>query len=311
MIKLDGFIRVSVIGFDQLKNALSDVATYAMGAFGGDMTEMQARYARQQAEVTIEVQRTAAALRELYKQQDNSPAAGAAAAASRDYVSPADAAAAQKPQAPGVASDEVAKRAKDALTESHKLANEAEREGNAIRKETQTITEALISKEHELLQAWAKGAINAKTYGIAMSQAAWSAQNAHAQAASKIVGNLQGVFGQAKGFAIAQAVINTYEAFTAALKGPPGPPWSYAIAASTLAAGFAQVQNIRSTNPGSAGSSSGGGATAGTAGGAGSAPQVLSVQGINDSDRYSGGQMRDLANAIISYQKDGGQVLIK
>lgn len=204
--------------------------------------------------------------------------------------------------------------------EANTKLTEGEQELNRLIEERKRLVEEL-QEPHERLAAdiekldilQAHAGLSADMYGRAMERAAWTAANAHAGAASKIMGNLQGVFGKAKGFAIAQAVINTYEAFTAALKGPPGPPWSYAIAASTLAAGFAQVRAIQSTNPGSSGGGGGGAAaaTANTGGGAGAGPQVMTIQGINASDLYSGGQMRDLAQQIIKYQQDGGEVLIK
>jgi hypothetical protein len=148
------------------------------------------------------------------------------------------------------------------LTEGEKELNRLLEEKKRLTEELATPNEALIAQLEKIDILQAHTGLSAELAGRAMQQAAWGAANAHAGAASKIMGNLQGVFGKAKGFAIAQAVINTFEAFTAALKGPPGPPWSYAIAASTLAAGFAQVQNIKSTNPGSASGGSSGGASA-------------------------------------------------
>lgn len=200
----------------------------------------------------------------------------------------------------------------------HEL-TEGERELNRLLEEKARLVEELRTPNEEYAATLERldilhqhAGLSAEHYGRAMSNAAWTAANAHAGAASKIAGNLQGVFGKAKAFAIAQAVINTYEAFTAALKGPPGPPWSYAIAASTLAAGFAQVANIKSTNPGSGGGGGGGSsAAAGAGGGVGSAPQLLTIQGISADQMYSGGSVRELANQIIKYQNDGGQVLVK
>lgn len=310
MIKLDGFVRRQAIENEMLGNTFRDLAEYAAGVFGGDTSELMARQARQQALITIEVQKTTEALRELYKERINDPARGAAGAAGLQGFEPG--APAEKPQAPTVQSNEALSESRKALNEQAKLANEAEREGNQIRQETMTINEALIAKEHELLQAWAKGAINAKTYGIAMQQAAWGAQNAHAQAASKIMSNLSGVFKEAKGFAIAQAVINTYEAFTAALKGPPGPPWSYAIAASTLAAGFAQVANIKSTNPGSGSGSSSGATTSGDASSA-AADTGGAVRGVNISlqgDRFSRDSVRELISSINEEVRDGAVLTV-
>lgn len=49
-----------------------------------------------------------------------------------------------------------------------------------------------------------------------------------------------------KASAIAQALVASYLAYNEALANPPGPPWSYGIAASALAAGMVQVANISS-----------------------------------------------------------------
>jgi hypothetical protein len=146
-----------------------------------------------------------------------------------------------------------------------------------------------------------------------------TAANAYGQAAQKIMGNLSGVFGEAKGFAIAQALINTYEAFTAALKGPPGPPWSYGIAAAALASGMAQVQNIRSTTKSGGGGGGGGGgasAAAASAGAAGGAPaganagQTMFVQGFNASELFTGAGARALVETLLNFQRDGGTIVL-
>ena len=81
------------------------------------------------------------------------------------------------------------------------------------------------------------------------------------------------LFDIAKAGAVATALVDTYASFTAALKGPPGPPWSYPIAAAALAAGLAKVQAIRSTQFGGAGGA--GGIATGGAGGGGVIPQPV------------------------------------
>jgi len=305
IIKLDGWVRRQAIEFEMLGNVFRDLKDYMAGVFGGDTSALMERQARLQANITIEVQKTQAALRELYKERLNEPSQGAAGASGLQGFSGGGQ---PLPQAPGVVSSEAEAKAKKDALEMKKLANEAEREGNQIRKETQTIQEELIAREHELLKAWATGAISARTYGIAMQQAAYSAMNAHAQAASKIAGNLQGVFGKAKGFAIAQAVINTYEAFTAALKGPPGPPWSYAIAASTLAAGFAQVQNIKNTNPGSTGTSGGSGSSTAASGGAAAPVQQQGLYVNLEGQSFGREQVVGLIDMINQAGRDGYKI---
>jgi hypothetical protein len=67
------------------------------------------------------------------------------------------------------------------------------------------------------------------------------------------------LFGESKGMAIAQALIDTYQSANVALKSAP-PPWNFALAATNVAAGIANVNRIRQMKPGSSGG--GGGATA-------------------------------------------------
>lgn len=206
------------------------------------------------------------------------------------------------------------------LTAARKLDNEAATLQNQLQAQATELMKAhadpmqLMALELDRIDnLQRKVGLSAQVAGAAMQRAAMTAANAYGQAAQKIMGNLQSVFGEAKGFAIAQALINTYEAVTAALKGPPGPPWSYAIAASALAAGMAQVNAIRSTtkNGGGGGGGMASGAAANTGGGPGAVPQLLTVRGINPSDMFSGGQMRELANGLLSYQRDGGEVFIQ
>lgn len=94
-------------------------------------------------------------------------------------------------------------------------------------------------------------------------------RQAQAQATAQIFGNLATVaeaFGK-KGFAamkaasMAEAIVNTYAAANVALKSAP-PPFNFALAASVVAAGLANVAKIAATSYGSrgiGGGSSGGG----------------------------------------------------
>ena len=69
--------------------------------------------------------------------------------------------------------------------------------------------------------------------------------------ASQLAGNMASIFEENtiayKSFAIAEAVINTYQAATKSI-AELGMPWGAAAAASALAAGFAQVKNIMSVD---------------------------------------------------------------
>ena len=80
----------------------------------------------------------------------------------------------------------------------------------------------------------------------------------------QMFGALSTLFNDNKVFAIASATINTFEAVTAALKNPPGPPWTIPAAVAAGVFGFAQVKAIMKSKPGSgatsiAGSPGGGG----------------------------------------------------
>jgi len=66
------------------------------------------------------------------------------------------------------------------------------------------------------------------------------------------------LFGESKGMAIAQALIDTYQSANVALKSAP-PPFNFALAAANVAAGLVNVNRIRNMKPGS---SSGGGSSA-------------------------------------------------
>jgi hypothetical protein len=190
--------------------------------------------------------------------------------------------------------------------------NTLRREGLKIIQDISTPEELMITQQEKLNRLLQAGAIDAETYGRAMQKATLVAVGSYASMASNIAGNLEKVFDHSKGVAIASALINTFEGATKALAAYP-PPFNYAAAAAVVAAGLAQVANIRSTSKSSSGGggSSSSGSSDSSGGGAGSSPQLLTVQGINDSDKYSGGQVRELANVLLAYQKDGGQVLIK
>lgn len=110
--------------------------------------------------------------------------------------------------------------------------------------------------------------------------------------------------GIAKAFAIAEGLINSYRAYTQVLADPSlmGRPFlRQALAASTLAAGLAQVANIRSV------STSGGGGAGGGAGASG--PGVVNTQRVDLN--IIGGTDRDrlVAQEVISVlnnaQRDG------
>jgi hypothetical protein len=129
-----------------------------------------------------------------------------------------------------------------------------------------------------------------------------------------------------KAAAIAQAVINTYQAATgayAAMASIPyvGPVLGVAAAAAAVASGMAQVNSIRSQSfgGGGAGAQATGSNTAavnaasapvGGGGGGGPAGGTLTVQGLSASSLFSGDAVSALAEELLNYQRKGGTVLL-
>ncbi len=64
------------------------------------------------------------------------------------------------------------------------------------------------------------------------------------------IGLLGGIFKKNKAAAIAQAIIDTFTAANAALKNPPGPPWTIPFAAAAVVMGMQNVQAIRKQGAG-------------------------------------------------------------
>jgi hypothetical protein len=121
-----------------------------------------------------------------------------------------------------------------------------------------------------------------------------------------------------KGFAIANTIANTAQGVMKAYADPLlWWPLNIAVAGMIAAAGAKQIATISSLsmNGTGGGSVSGGSApsVSGSAGGGGptSAPQQLFVQGISPGQLYSGDAVKHLADALIAFQRDGGQVVIQ
>jgi len=112
-------------------------------------------------------------------------------------------------------------------------------------------------------------------------------------------------FYAAKAFSIAQAIINTYEGATKALAAYP-PPFNYIAAAATVAAGLAQVQQIRSQQPPSSARALGGQVRGGESYVVGErGPEVLTM-GTNGriipNDKLGGSQQVVNRNINVSFQ---------
>lgn len=133
--------------------------------------------------------------------------------------------------------------------------------------------------------------------------------------ADTIVDTLGMIFGESKEFAIAAAIINTAQAITKTLAEVPY-PLNIAAAAMVAAMGAAQIAKIASTNKGGGSAAptvSGGGAGGGASSSApaNGTPQTLYVQGIDPSQLYSGETVRNLADQLLQYQRDGGRVVLQ
>jgi tape measure domain-containing protein len=135
-------------------------------------------------------------------------------------------------------------------------------------------------------------------------------------AAGAMSGALTQLFKNNKAVAIANAVINTAEAITAALKNPPGPPFSYVYAAAAAVAGAAQIATIMSTQPGSGSKTptvkSGGGAAAvssattaaGEASGKRTPSQTVNIT-VQGESGFTAQQVRELIGHINEAVGDG------
>ena len=193
-----------------------------------------------------------------------------------------------------------------AEAEALALVNQAEAERLRIMQEMRTPEEEMIARQQHLSELFQGGAKDAQTYGRAMAAAsALSAKNMDALA-STVSSNLSAIFGESKGVAIAQALINTYQGITRAIATYP-PPISTAMAAIQAAAGFAQVANIRKqTKSGGGGSGGGAGAAAGAGASAAAVPQQQQLVSINlEGEKFGREQVRGLIDSLNDAMADG------
>ena len=195
--------------------------------------------------------------------------------------------------------------------------NKALAYGKQLTEEYLTPAEKIEKAQQKINETYRIGAINATTLGRAQAENSVYSQKNLTALADVTASALDKIFGQTKAVAIATALINTYKGVTTALAEYP-PPISFAMAGLQLAAGMAQVMNIRSQ------SSQGGAAAAGTStaidsGAAATAAvqtaapannSTLLVQGISPGQMFSGDVVRDLAGRLLDFQKDGGKVVL-
>lgn len=131
---------------------------------------------------------------------------------------------------------------------------------------------------------------------------------------------MQSIFESTKVGAIATALIKAREAITSAYafgNKIGGPPVGAAFAGIAGAFQASQIAGMRSSTL-----SGGGSATVASGGGGSSAAavqsqapqqasptQMLQVSGVSTSDMFSGQVVRDLANKLLDFQRDGGRVV--
>jgi hypothetical protein len=178
-----------------------------------------------------------------------------------------------------------------------------------IESEVDPIATKLAETQNRLGAALQKSAIDAETYGIAMQQATAVAANAYGAVAQSIVSDLGKVFENNKAVAIATALVNTFQGVTNALASVPY-PLNLAAAATSLAAGMAQVANIRKTTKSSGGGGGGGSSSSSSAASTAPAqPQQLvtiNLQGQN----FGRDQVMGLIGQINAAVADGAQLRV-
>ena len=200
--------------------------------------------------------------------------------------------------------------AEEARAKAQKLHNAELERYFALRKqqrdieaELNPVTAKLAETQDKLGAALQKGAIDAGTYGMAMARASAIAANSYAGMAGSIVSDLGTVFENNKAVAIAAALINTFQSVTNAWANVPF-PLNIAAAGASLAAGMAQVANIRSTTKSGGGGGGSSGGTAAAAAPVAAAPQqsfFIDLQGEN----YSRTAVRGLIEQINNEISDG------
>lgn len=120
-----------------------------------------------------------------------------------------------------------------------------------------------------------------------------------------------------KAAALAQAAVALPAAVLESFRNGGGWPWGAVAAGAMAAAGLAQINAIKNTT-------FGGGGKGTTPSAAGSTPTVndqpvaggtgrqrLLVEGLDPSALFTGGAVRSLAQKLIDFQRDGGQVILK
>jgi uncharacterized protein YjgD (DUF1641 family) len=191
-------------------------------------------------------------------------------------------------------------------------------EGRAMTEGLRTPQEEMAARLEKINELQRAGAIDAKTAARAQAEAAQIVQDQYTDAASAISGALAMVFEKNKGVAIANALVNTYQAVTKALASNVGYPMNFALAAAAAAQGFAAVRSIQSTSKSSGGggaapAASGGASSAAAAGGGqpgGGRTDTLVVRGLGTNALFDTEAVKVLAGKLVDAQRDGVQVVL-
>ena len=194
-------------------------------------------------------------------------------------------------------------------------------------------TEEFAAKIQAIIDAYNAGTIGAYSFGqmnrqVMTDQAALMDNVVQASTAAATA-----LFTDNKAVAIAAGLINTYLAITKALSSAP-PPFNYALAAATAAQGFAAVNSIRAQKREFGGPVNanqpywvgekgpemivprGAGTvipnhSLGMRGGASSGGTVTHIiKGLSAKEFFTGQQMRDFAEQMLAFQRNGGQVIL-
>ncbi|MFP4539284.1 MAG: hypothetical protein ACLFPA_13400, partial [Dichotomicrobium sp.] len=138
-----------------------------------------------------------------------------------------------------------------------------------------------------------QGIGNTEKWNKAQQRAALMVASEYAGLAGNVAGSMSRIFGESKGWAIAEAVINTAQAVTRTLAVHGATPWGWANAAAAAAAGAAEIATIQRTTKGGGG----GGSTSRASGGASA--------GGAQGDGRGGGGVRQVANITLQGQTFG------
>lgn len=114
-----------------------------------------------------------------------------------------------------------------------------------------------------------------------------------------------------KAGSIASAAVNTFTGATKAFAQFGGGPLGFAMAAAVTAAGLANIAKIKAQTFGGGASGGGGGGAAPAlpAGGAGGGG-TLTVQGLDKGSLFTGDVVADIAEELLQFQREGGQVIL-